>query len=262
MKRLKENKVDRVLDYLRINVESCIYLYIDLKTYRLRDENIVFRITEDSKGINTVLMRYYDSYQIFSAYKDWDIDEAFDIIEAEPATVISGPEKMIESLHKRNSDCFDPCYGIVINDETYRKLGLFSKVESATEDDADEIAMLMCLDDEFKDVYKPDNLAEQLRSRMNAGFGRSFVIRDKGKIVSHVATFAEVDDLAVISGLVADKTFKNTFYGLAVYEYIKMILTKEGKNIYALRYNDKMVKNAGLLKMHTCANFGKLIRKT
>jgi len=287
MKLLKDREIDKVLDYLRASLLDCLYLYIDLKTCGLADKNVLFWHTENSReyienpleytesptaynkdvagrakssaGLNTIVMKYYDSFQIFSAYENWSLGETLNLLNEISVRAIHGPEKIIRDLHKHCADLYNESYGLVVCDNAYRELKLFSKVEQANSGDANEIAALMCSSVEFSASYNQEILAGQLNDRLNGGSGRSYIIRENGKIAAHVGTFAELDDIAVVGGLIAGREFKESFYGIALYEYIKKILRQEEKNIYAMRYTDKMLLNAQACNIPSCS-FGKLVR--
>ena len=98
MKSLKDKDIDKVLAYLRASLLDCLYLYIDLKTYGLTDKNVLFWYTEDSAGhtkgsarLNTVVMKYYDSFQIFSEFENWSLDEILSLLNEIPVKAINGP---------------------------------------------------------------------------------------------------------------------------------------------------------------------------
>jgi hypothetical protein len=202
-------------------------------------------------------MRYYDSFQIYSAYDDWAVEETLLLTEKCLPTAISGPANMIRELHNNVDHMFEAQYGVIVLDNNYRELKLFSRIEPATADDAKEIAVLMYSDKVFSTGYCIDVLTKQIYDRLNSGFGRSFIIRDNGRIVAHIGTFAEIDDIAVVSGLIVDEKYKKSFYGITLYEYIKKVLRAEGFNIYGMRFTENMLLNAKASDLPLC-DIGKL----
>lgn len=260
MRKMVENDLKAVKDYLYENLESCIYLYIDLQKYGLDNPNVTFWISEKDGKPYTVAMKYYDSIQVFCNDHEWDAEEMADLIKKYPVTTICGEESLIQKLSEKTGE-YDTDYGIIVRAETYQEFDQFSDITKAEPKDAMQIAKLVCSDDDFGENYDVPVLAQQLADRMREGVGRSFVLWQDGEIAAHVAAFAETEEIAVLSGLIAKPEYRNKLYGMIIHEYIKKILLSEGKAVYAFRIKARMKRYAKATGEKICGHYGKMTRR-
>lgn len=261
MTKLEEKDVKEVLEYLEKNIQECVYLYIDIKVYGIRHSNMNVWISRDGEKINTVVMKYFDSFQIFSAYDNWDKEGVLELLMKYKVTTVAGKKSLIKQLAECVQDMYSVAYGVVIEEDKYREFKQFELVEEARDEDALEIAELMCTDEEFANNYEVSILAKQLIDRMQTGMGKSYIIRQEGKIVAHVAVFAQTDKVAVESGLIVDEQMKKNMYGMILHEYIKKVLINEGKRVFAFRIKDSMLRCTTVAKVGVCSEYGKLTRE-
>lgn len=260
MKLANKADVNNIILFLKEHVDHCIYIYIDIVKYGVEHPDIKLWYSETNKGINSVLMKYYDSFQIYSLDVERDKKEICHILEDNPVKTISGNEEVIRTIEKCFLEAYVVNYGIVVKETKYKKLPGFDKVEPALISDCEAIAQLMCQDEEFGNNYEENELARQLKDRMQTGMGKSFVLRENGEIVGHVATFAEADDLVVQSGLIVSKKAKNPFSGLVLHEYMKGVSLENGKSVYAFRIKEEMKKYEKSPGTVICGHYGKLTR--
>lgn len=261
MERLQEIEVDEVLKYLKKNIQECVYLYIDVSVYRLKNPNMTVWINKKEGQLNTVVMKYFDSFQIFSAYDDWDEQGVLDLILEHGVTTVLGKKSMIERLFPKLNDIYTVAYGIVVKEDKYKDFKQFDQIEQAAVSDVREIAELMCTDEEFSSNYTVEILAQQLEDRMKTGMGRNFIIRKEGRIVAHVGVFAETEDVAVESGLIVSKDAGKNLYGLIIHEFIKKQLISEGKEVFAFRIKDSMIRCTKVAHVGTCLEYGKMTKE-
>lgn len=261
MKQLTKERVPELTAYLRMYVEECIYLYIDLQVCGVDNPEVMFWFDENEKGINTVVMKYYDSFQIFSAYEDWNARETRQLLDQYEVTTVCGKRSMIERLEQDCRESYDSAYGMIVNEKSYREFSSFDQVETADEKDAPEIAALMCRDEEFGMNYDTETLSRQLAQRIRDKAGISFIIRKDGNIAAHAAVFAQYGDIAVESGLIVNPDYKDTFYGMVIHEYIKKYLILSGKQVFGFRIADYMVRYAKASREDICGYYGKLTKK-
>ena len=260
MKLANRSDINKIILFLKENVEHCIYIYIDIVKYGVEHSDIKLWYSETNKEINGVVMKYYDSFQLFFVDVEQDKQEICRILEENPVKTISGNEELIKAIEKYFSDTYVANYGIVVKETKYKKLPGFDKVEPASISDCEAIAHLMCQDEEFGNNYEETELARQLKDRMQTGMGKSFILRENGEIVGHVATFAEVDDLVVQSGLIVSKKCKNPFSGLILHEYMKSVSLDAGKTVFAFRIKEEMQKYEKSPGTIICGNYGKLTK--
>ena len=260
MKLAKQTDVNKLIIFLKENIEQCVYIYIDITKYGVEHPEIKLWYSENNQGINSVIMKYYDSFQMFSLDVKQDIEKIGSVLKENPVKTISGNEALIKELEMHFSDKYDVNYGIVVRETRYKKIPGFEKVEPATIKDCEAIAHLMCEDEEFGENYDEDVLAKQLADRIETGMGRSFVMRENDEIVGHVATFAELDDLVVQSGLIVSNKAKNPFCGLILHEYMKGVSLENGKSVYAFRIKEEMKKYEKSPGTVICGHYGKLTK--
>lgn len=252
--------LDKVIAFLKKNLDDCVYIYIDIVKYGIEHPHITLWFSEYENGINSVAMKYYDSFQLFSIDTQLDREKICKVLTDNPVKTISGSENIIREIESELQGKYDCNYGIVVKETKYKKLPGFDKVEAATVDDCYEIACLMCQDEEFGRNYDVAVLAKQLEDRINTGMGRSFVMREKDEIVGHVATFAEVDDLVVQSGLMVSSKCSNPFGGIILHEYMKGVSLDAGKSVYAFRIKEEMKKYEKSPGTIICGHYGKLTK--
>lgn len=261
MRQITGSDMNAILRYLQEHMSDCIYLYIDLQKYGTENPDVQFWCSWKGESPNTVLMKYYDSFQIFSAYEKWDIEETIKLLKEHPVTTISGKANMIEELSALLPE-YISAYGVIVDEKDYREFEQFRSIREARPENAMEIARLMCTDKGFGSNYKVEILAQQLADRIREKVGRSYIMQEDGKIVAHTAIFAENEEIAIESGLVADTAYKSKFYGMIIHEYIKKQLAEEGKKLYAFRIKDRMkrcTRAAG--SDSVCGYYGKLTRR-
>ena len=257
----KKKDTDRILDYVRPNVSDCMYLYIDIKKYGLDSEHIKVWIDEDDQGISLVLMKYHTGMVLYTDRKDWDLVGVKKIIKQEKPNSITARKDLIIALHDVLKDMYDDDYGYVFILTKYPPVQSDLPIEVAKEDDFMEIAHLVTADEGVGSHYEITDYAKQLRERMEDGFGRSYIIRKNGKIIGHIASYAECDGIAPISGLIVDPDYRNSFYGAALENKIMDDLRKEGFTVFST-VTTKLRKKLLEVSGNECkGEYGKLVLK-
>lgn len=258
MRIANEEDRDGIIQYLSHDVDNCIYLYIDMNTYPVCSENISVWIEQDNDGISLVLMKYYDSFQIYS-HKPLECPEQIgQLIEQYHVSMVSGPRQIIEQLAPVCYNYFAE-YGEAFQIYNYCKEPVVEGIIRATQDDAEEIAKLLCSDKEFGNNYSEESLAKQLRDRIRMNLGRSYFVRVNGEIVAHTATYAESQEVAVLSGAIVKKEYKKSDFFSNLNDYLTWELEKEGKTMYAFAIKPKMIRWLSYCSRQ-CAQYGKLVR--
>ncbi len=254
-----KNDETQILDYLWNDVSNCLYLYMDILNYGIGSGKLqVFLSDRNDEAGPVVVMKYYDSFQIYKRDGHLDRNELEDfsrLLLQNSVKMISGPRTVIQQLEVL--DGYKSTYGVIYLMDRFRKASDYSLVKRAVEEDARDIAVLICKDSEIGGHYDIDGLEAQLRDRIQSETGRSYIIRKDGKIVAHTATYAETDDLAVVGGTIIAEEYRNSGYYMILSNYITGVLNGEGKSVYTFSISDKMIKFHE--KMHTrCGEYGKL----
>lgn len=259
---MKEANVDEILQYLRKDIENCIYLYIDIYRYGVNNPYMKVWYEKKNDELSMVVMKYHHSFQIYSHLQSPQLDEVWKLMQQYQAAMISGREEIIRKLELLCEGEYFSTFGEILRLTNFYSFGCEDIIiEEATVDDALEIAQLICADDYYKEAYTIDELYEQLTDRMNTKMGRSFIIRDQGKVVAHNSISAETDDVAVAAMLLVDKKYRHTMYGIALEEFIVKKLNAEGKKLFGFSTNKKRKKQFERMGNKVAATYGKLIKK-
>ena len=89
-------------------------------------------------------------------------------------------------------------------------------------------------DEVYNSVYTYDRLYKELIERIKSGFGKIYIIRDKkGNILASQATYAETNDMVVISGLVTSGRVRGLGFGPMLTTSVLDLNYKENKRVLA-----------------------------
>lgn len=261
IKKVGNSDKKRILQVLESDISNCLYMYIDIKNYDIESEMIELYEVMDGNDANIIFMRYYDSYQIYArgTINTEIILEISEFMNDNPKSMISGPRWLIEMLedYMRN---YRVTYGEIFIIDKYRKIEDTGKVKEAKISDAVDIAKLVCNCSEMGLHYKIDNLTRQLEERISTRTGRSYIIREDGKIVAHTATYAECDGIAVVSGTIVEPKYRDSNYYLLISSYMSEQMDKENKKVYTFSFDNKMIRYHE--RMHQkCGEYGKMERQ-
>lgn len=257
-----KSDVENVISYLREDVQNCLYIYIDLVRYGLTNPNMTVWTCGEKGTIDSVVMKYHDGFQIYSKETGRDINDILELMQEHHPERISGNEAIIRELEPTCKEQYKSTYGVIFRrtKEQLYAMPTEKKCEFADFTDIPEIVKLLLSEKEFGDYYTEEELVKQLEERYQTKMGRSLVIRESGKIVGHVATFAETDDIAIVSGSVIDKECrkKDYFYTLSneFYDQICRVEQKEAYFFSTSRRHITLFKKLFVL----CASYGKLVK--
>lgn len=259
MREAVEQDKEKILEYLRKDLHDGLYLYIDVMNYGVVSDNMKIWIEEEQGRIVLVIMKYFDSFQIYSCNSPCKIESVLELLHQYPVAMVSARKDIIQQL-KGKLEHYKVEYGVVYLMDKYRKMGEVKKVQIATQKDVKEIAELICSDEELGEPYTVENLASQLAERIRTKTGRSYIIRENGEIIAHSATYAETEGIAVVSGTIVKAAYRNTNCYMILANYIMQELVQEGKAAYTFAISDRMRCNMD--KVHTrCGEYGRLVRK-
>lgn len=249
---------ERILNYLQRDVKDCIYLYIDIMNYGVSSEHMKVWVEEQLDELSLVVMKYYDSFQVYSHNTPCNTAPVAELLKQYPVAMVSGRKDIIERLEKE-CEAYIATYGAVFVMDRYREMQTQTEVLLAGESDTREIAELICSDEEIGGHYTIENLAEQLAERIRTGTGRSYIIRENGILVAHSATYAEAEGIAVVGGTIIKPECRNSNYYMLLSNYMLQQLGKEGKTTYTFSISDKMIRYHDML--HTkCGEYGKMVK--
>lgn len=262
LRLIKESEVDEVLKFLKPDIPNCIYMYTDIFMYRLNNPNMKVWVQKEKTENQFVLivMKYHDSFQLYSRSDRWDIDGVCELIDQYDVQMVNGSVDMIKKLYERYEGKYRYSSGTIFRLNSCESFESEEKPEIATIEDVPEIAELLSQDEYYRDSYTKEELENQLAERINTGMGRSCIIRKDGKIVAHCASFTEADGIAVSAGTIAHKDYRGHKLGLIVENYMNRHMNDEGFQWFGFILEEERVKKFLEMGNEIVATYGKLVK--
>ncbi len=259
-KKVTKERYADILKHLRQDISNCVYIYINLLNADRENADIEVWVQESGDKFEAVLMRYYESFRIYCKGTETDFDEAVSIMKAYEPKMIAGQEDVIEKLEQVMGGRYKAEYGGIYEIDSRKRLRNRFEVELASENDAVDIADLIAADEGLGGHYSLENLEKQIRSRIEAGTGRSYIIRENGRVAAHTATYAEADRCAVVSGTIIHPDFRDRGYYPVISSYMAAKLNEENKTAYTFAVEPRMIEYHDRMDIR-CGSYGRLIQK-
>lgn len=262
MLKLAEHKeIESILSYLRKDVVNCIYIYTDIYMYKLNNPNMKVWVDRDGDVYKEIVMKYHDSFQLYSNSDDWDLKGTLSLVEEYDISMINGRVEMIQKLKPYLKDRYEDSYGTIMRLSAVKEFGQDNIVEMATLDDVPEIANLLAEDEYYSSSYTVEELVEQLSERISTGMGRSAIIRQDGKIVAHCASFTEAGGIAVSAGTITKKEYRGKKYGLIVENYMNKMMNQLGYQWFGFILEEQRVDIFVELGNKVVSRYGKFVKR-
>lgn len=251
--KAKEQDVERLLRYFEQDLKNCLYSYIDLKKFGIGNPNLTVYFDEEdqSEGIRCSALKYYEGLQLFDRSGKMDAEATAELILKLHCHIVSSTVDVIERLYPLLKDFYEMERGYVTQMLSMEDCEVSKEVRPADICEYDEIAELICSDEGVGGHYKPQELKEQLLARLLEGFGRNYILKRDGKIIHHAATYAELDNLAVISGVITREDWRGKGVGTLAVKRLCNDLLKEGKKpclFYYTKQAEGFYRNIGFEK--------------
>ena len=234
----EKQDVEKLLKYLEQDLKNCLYSYIDLKKFGIENPNLTVYFDE-SDGICCSALKYYEGLQLFDADKKMDAEATAELIRSLNSHIVSSTVDVIENLYPLLKDSYEMEQGYVTEMLAMPKCEISKEVRPAEISEYDEIAALICSDEGVGGHYEPQELKEQLLTRLEEGMGRNYVLKRDGEIVHHAATYAELDNLAVISGVITREDWRGKGVGTLAVRKLCYDLLNEGKKPCLFYYTEQ-----------------------
>ena len=225
-------------------------------------------------ALRCVLLQYYTGINVFSYKNNLDVPATVAFLQEKQPSMINGPLETLEKLYPYFRETYDFEAGYVTEllekpkdesmsetDEADAETQAEFPVEKAGEAELPEIAALICTDEGVGGTYTPEGLAAQLLERQRDGFGRNYFIRQNGRIVCHAGTYAEVDDLAVVSGVITAEDSRGQNLADRVVSKLNKELLAEGKHPCLFYYTKSAARLYAKTGYAAGTGWAKLIRK-
>ena len=204
---IKCNERDKkaILDYIDEDYGKCAYLYIDLIKYGFDNNNVSVWKQINEEGNNCLIaLQYYNGMHIYSRDNCFDSKDLVKLIKYTKPALVCGMKYTLDLFSDNLKEDYDSEFGKVL------RLGKYTGVANdgvrrATREEIRLITDLLMTDDEMGGPYTSELLYNQLLERFDTKFGRNWIRTDDKGIISHCATYAELDNIAVISGGIVRK---------------------------------------------------------
>ena len=226
--KAKEQDVEKLLTYFEQDLKNCLYSYIDLKKFGIDNPNLTVYFDE-SDDICCTALKYYEGLQLFDADGKIDAKKTAELIRDLNSHIVSSTIDVIEKLYPLLKDTYEMEQGYVTEMLSMPECEISEEVRPAELSEYDEIAKLVCSDEGVGGHYEPEELKEQLLTRLSEGMGRNYILKRDGEIIHHAATYAELDNLAVISGVITRGDWRGKGVGTSAVRKLCYDLLKEGK---------------------------------
>ena len=223
-----ETDVPKLLAYLEQDLKNCLYSYIDLKKFGIGNPNLTVYYEEED-GIRCSALKYYEGLQLFDANGRMDAEQTAELIKSLKSHIVSSTIDVIEKLYPLLKDSYEMEQGYVTEMLSMPACEISEEVRPAEVEEYDEIARLVCSDEGVGGHYVPEELKEQLLTRLEEGMGRNYILKHEGEIIHHAATYAELDNLAVISGVITREDWRGKGVGTLAVRKLCHDLLSEGK---------------------------------
>lgn len=256
-----KEQVPALLAYFEQDLKNCLYSYIDLKKYGIDNPHLHIYYSTRDGAISAVATEYYKGIQLFSYGETLDIEETLELIRKLDTPMVNGKKELIELLEPHLGADFEKEVGYVAWMKALKPGADLTKVEQAGEEKCLEIARLICTDEGLGGHYVPEEFCQQLVDRQREQFGRNYVIYQNGKIVCHAATYAEIDNLAIVSGVIADAACRGQGLGYQVVSRLCHDLLEEGKRPCIFYFKKEAAGLYAKVGFEDGTGWGKLSRK-
>lgn len=227
-KKAEKRDVNRLLTYFERDLKNCLYSYIDLKKFGIDHPNLTVYF-EEADGICCSALKYYEGLQLFDAEGKMNAESTAELIRELNSHIVSSTVDVIQKLYPLLQDSYEMEQGYVTEMLELPEGELSPEVRQAELSEYEEIVELICSDEGVGGHYEPQELKEQLLARLQEGMGRNYVLKRNGEIIHHAATYAELDNLAVISGVITREDWRGKGVGTLAIRKLCHDLLKEGK---------------------------------
>lgn len=228
--------IEELFKYINGDYGKCLYMYIDLKKYGLDNENFKIWIQYNNEKICSLISEYHNGFQVYSKLNDFNAKEIAEFIKLRNPTGISGMKQTIDKIHEYLPE-FTQEIGSVAeliklkytpNNDAY--LAPFKELN--------EIAKVVSEDENVGKPYGYHSLYKQFCERKNDKFGRNYILRDEktNEIVCHAATYAELPNLAIISGVLTPPKYRGKGFSKGTLAALCNELIMENKEIFSYFY--------------------------
>ena len=223
--------VKRIIEYLGDRYKASPYLYANIIKYGWDNPNVPCWIHEDeSDEIIGCYLKYYDCMHFYTRdAKAYPAETLVEMLKMDGVFVSMVPGEMGEIIETMmGEEYFLEKNHVIDMDKVGIQEDHVFEGEIATEDDIDEIAELLLMDEIYTGVYFLDELKQQYHERFRDGFSRFFIERVDGVVAAACSTYGEVEGFALVGGVIVHPGYRRRGLAAKVEDYCCHILEEEG----------------------------------
>lgn len=258
--RLTNKDLPGILDYLKKDIQNCLYIYIDLRINGVEGKNVKAWYKGTLDNIELVIMEYYESVQICSSDNVVVSKELANWLAERNYSRISSTKATIQQLYPYMNGKYIADYGKIMKLSVYKKFSEMMMVSPATLEEIPEIAELIMNTEKLSIAYTCEELCAQLSDRIKTGAGCSYYIRNKGKIVATASIIAQADDIVVASLTAVRKDSRTALWGVYIDSFLINHYKELNVSLYAMMTEEKRIKMFEKMGNLIVAEYGKLLR--
>ncbi len=258
--RLTNTDLPKLLNYLKKDIQNCLYIYIDMRINGADGENVKAWYKGNLDNIELVVMEYYESVQIFSRANVVNPKELSSWLVERNFSRISSTKAIIQQLYPYMNGKYIADYGKIMKLSEYKKFSEIKMVRLATLEDIPEIAELIMNTEELSTAYTYEELCAQLSSRIKTSAGCSYYIRNGGKIVATASIVAQADDIYVASLTAVRKDSRTALWGVYIDSFLINHYKELNVSLYAMMTDEKRIKMFEKMGNTVVAEYGKILR--
>lgn len=214
-----------------------IYPYANYLKYGISKDFFCLYVVD-----NCLFTRYHDSIQVCSDYLSNDAArEVANYIIENNIRMASGHTSCMNAIFTiLNKGRIE--HGLIFHLEPFKSRKVYDIKYAESSEDFHKISELVCKANSGNTgYYGLQQYYEQIYSRFSEGYCRNWVYSLKGKIIGHIATYAETPLYGVLGGLAVDESFRGRGIAKCLLSISIDNLFNEGKNVYAFCYKKNLI---------------------
>lgn len=242
MKKCGEEDRQKIYEYVSIEPEMNLFVYGNIENFGMSSKQIELFVNEKDGQWDSLLMRYYNNYLIYSRKTEYEIAPIINELRNREVESISGKTELIKRLMPFYEDyvlketCMMRC-----NKKPEEELEFENevKIRKLTIHDIPTMISLYCKIDEFSKEYvgKEKIKSEQIRENMEKG--SICVGAFKGaKLVAVAGSSAANSVCAMVTGVATEENYRRKGYAKAVVIHLIQEMFLQGKKFICLFYEN------------------------
>lgn len=260
MRKCTENDRVKILKYIEEEPEMNLFIYGDIENFGVDSENVSIYVEEKegSSEWDSLLLRYFDYYILYSKKTDYDMEAVYALLQDKTPDCLSGktrlvsrmvgfyPDKRLQSTYmcrcNTNSfhahDASDGCApGLCRKQEAEGKAAV--SVRRLTKEDIPQIMELFLLIEEFADTYRnrEEKAKKEAEFKLESG-SLSYGVFENGKLVAIAETSADNSISAMVVSVATHPDYRKKGYAMTVVSELCKASFAQGKQFLCLFYDN------------------------